>query len=107
MYRKKNWAFKGMISLKKKNVFQHLVDLLGSENVVKNKPLKNHTYTKLGGVSDYFVTPVTYEQVQKVVKLANKLEIPFTLLGNGSNLIIRDGGIRGIVMYLGKLNKVM
>ena len=92
--------------MEKQTLLQYLKEILGEENVVENKPLKNHTYTKLGGEADFFVTPVTYEQVQQVVKLANKIDIKFTLLGNGSNLIIRDGGIRGIVMYLGKLNKV-
>lgn len=76
------------------------------ENVTRNKPLKNHTYTRLGGNADYFVTPVTYEQIAQIVKLANDIDIPFTLLGNGSNLIIRDGGIRGIVMYLGELSDI-
>src|SRR5699024_10281716 len=68
--------------------------------------LKNHTYTELGGTADYFVTPVTYEQVEKVVKFANKVQIPFMLLGNGFNLIIKDGGIRCIVMYLGALSLI-
>lgn len=87
-------------------MYDELLSIVSKENVVKNKPLKNHTYTRLGGNADYFVTPVTYEQVQQVVKLANQEHVPFTLLGNGSNLIIKDGGIRGIVMYLGKLAKV-
>src|SRR5690625_3109288 len=96
-----------MMVLSKTNLYEQLIDILEKDNVIKDKALKNHTYTKLGGAADFFVTPVTYEQVQQVVKLANKIDIKFTLLGNGSNLIIRDGGIRGIVMYLGKLNKVM
>lgn len=84
-------------------MYDQLASIVSKENIVQNKPLKNHTYTRLGGNADYFVTPVTYEQVQQVVKLANQEKVPFTLLGNGSNLIIKDGGIRGIVMYLGKL----
>ncbi|PXW86259.1 UDP-N-acetylmuramate dehydrogenase [Pseudogracilibacillus auburnensis] len=84
-------------------MYDQLASIVSKENIVQNKPLKNHTYTRLGGNADYFVTPVTYEQVQHVVKLANQEKVPFTLLGNGSNLIIKDGGIRGIVMYLGKL----
>src|SRR5699024_1758289 len=70
------------------------------------KTFKNHTYTRLGGNADYFVTPKTAEQVQEVVRLANECDIPFMLLGNGSNLIIKDGGIRGIVMYLGEFNEI-
>lgn len=87
-------------------ISDELISIVTKENVILNKPLKNHTYTRLGGNADYFVTPETYEQVQQVVKLANEENIPFTLLGNGSNLIIKDGGIRGIVMYLGKLAKI-
>src|SRR5690625_5090964 len=88
------------------DIYNELVRLVSHKNIERNKPLKNHTYTRLGGNADYFVTPETYEQIQQIVKLANELSIPFTLLGNGSNLIIRDGGIRGIVMYLGKLSAI-
>src|SRR5690625_4752070 len=87
-------------------IYEQLINIVSSNNVVRNKPLKNHTYTQLGGNADYFVTPVTYKQVQEVVRLAINEKIPFMLLGNGSNLIIKDGGIRGIVMYLGKLNNI-
>lgn len=92
-----------MISVK---LYDQLIEIVTKENVTLDKPLKNHTYTRLGGNADYFVTPTTYEQVGKVVKLAKIENIPFMLLGNGSNLIIKDGGIRGIVMYLGKLNEI-
>src|SRR5690625_6812394 len=95
-----------MMVLSKTNLYEQLIDILEKDNVIKDKALKNHTYTRLGGAADFFVTPVTYEQVQQVVILANKENIPFTVLGNGSNLIIRDGGIRGIVMYLGKLSNI-
>lgn len=88
------------------NIHQELAKIVSDGNVMIDKPLKDHTYTKLGGNADYFVTPTSYEQVQGVVKFAKVHEIPFTLLGNGSNLIIRDGGIRGIVMYLGKLASI-
>lgn len=87
-------------------IYEELVKLLGKANVEIDKPLKQHTYTRLGGHADYFVTPETHEQVQAVVKFAASQSVSFMLLGNGSNLIIKDGGIRGIVMYLGKLNKI-
>ncbi|WP_284140846.1 UDP-N-acetylmuramate dehydrogenase [Virgibacillus sp. LDC-1] len=88
------------------HVYEELVRIASKQNVLMNECLKDHLYTKLGGKADFFVTPETYEQVQQIVKLANKENIAFTLLGNGSNLIIKDGGIRGIVMNLGKLNKI-
>jgi len=88
------------------NLYNELVHIVSKDNVTLNKPLKSHTYTRLGGNADYFITPITYEQVGAVVKLAKLNNVPFTLLGNGSNLIIKDGGIRGIVMYLGKLKSI-
>lgn len=88
------------------DIYDELVSLVSENNVTKDKPLKNHTYTRLGGNADYFVTPETYEDVVRVITFATERDIPFTLLGNGSNIIIRDGGIRGIVMYLGKLTKI-
>lgn len=86
------------------HLYRQLQEIVTEKNVTLNKPLKEYTYTRLGGNADYFITPETYEQVQRVIQLANKEQVPFTLLGNGSNLIIKDGGIRGFVMNLGKLN---
>ena len=87
-------------------IYKELVDIVTEANVTKDKPLKEHTYTKLGGHADYFVTPTTADEVRQVVAFAKEKDIPFMLLGNGSNLIIKDGGIRGIVMYLGKMTKM-
>jgi len=92
--------------MSKDYLYDQLKVIVSKNNVVKNKPLKEYTYTRLGGEADYFVTPETYEQVQRIVKFARENQVPFTLLGNGSNLIIRDGGIRGIVMNLGKLTDI-
>ena len=88
------------------HVYEKLINITSEQNVMINEPLKNHTYTRLGGSADILVTPETYEQVRQIVKLANHEEVPFTLLGNGSNLIVKDGGIRGIVMNLNKLNEI-
>lgn len=88
------------------DIYEKLVRLVSEDHVTKDKSLREHTYTKLGGKADYFVTPTSEAEVQAVVKFAHEHHIPFTLLGNGSNLIIRDGGIRGIVMYLDSFKNV-
>jgi len=98
---------KGMIIMvNNHHLYEELLKITTNENVLVNQPLKDYTYTRFGGQADYLVTPETYQEVQQIVKLANEHKIAFTLLGNGSNLIIKDGGIRGIVMNLSKLNKV-
>lgn len=88
------------------HLYEQLLQITTKENVMMNEPLKTYTYTHFGGKADFFVTPETYDQVQAIVKFSKQEEVPFTLLGNGSNLIIKDGGIRGIVMNLSKLNAV-
>ncbi|WP_430380499.1 UDP-N-acetylmuramate dehydrogenase [Virgibacillus pantothenticus] len=88
------------------HMYGKLTEVTSEKNVMVDEQLRNHTYTRLGGKADFLVTPETYEEVQAIVKLANQEEIAFTLLGNGSNLIVKDGGIRGIVMNLKKLNSI-
>lgn len=88
------------------DIYKKLVRIVSEKNVKVDEQLKHYMYTRLGGNADFFVTPESYEQVQQIVKLANEEDVAFTLLGNGSNLIIRDGGIRGIVMNLGNLNRI-
>lgn len=90
----------------KDRLYEKLIEITSRENVKVDEELKKHTYTRLGGKADYYVTPETYEQVQLLVQIANKESVPFTLLGNGSNLIVKDGGIRGIVMNLQKLDDI-
>ncbi|MFC2947861.1 UDP-N-acetylmuramate dehydrogenase [Virgibacillus sediminis] len=91
---------------KEHHIYGKLTEIIPERNVMLDEPLKNHTYTHLGGKADYLVRPETYEQVQEVVRLANRENMPFTLLGNGSNLIVKDGGIRGIVMNLQNLTSI-
>ncbi|EUJ58429.1 UDP-N-acetylenolpyruvoylglucosamine reductase [Listeria fleischmannii FSL S10-1203] len=74
--------------------------------IKKNESLAKYTYTKTGGNADLFVMPKTTEEVQSVVQFCSEESVPLTILGNGSNLIVKDGGIRGIVLYLDLLNTV-
>lgn len=75
--------------------------------IVKQKEdLATYTFTKTGGQADIFVMPTSHDLAAKTITFANTNQIPLTVLGNGSNLIIKDGGIRGIVMYLDALNVI-
>ncbi|SHN31612.1 UDP-N-acetylmuramate dehydrogenase [Gracilibacillus kekensis] len=86
--------------MNKQLILKELQQIINPEHILIDEHLKNHTYTKLGGKADFFVTPANVEEVQELIRYANKTDIPFTLLGNGSNVIVRDGGIRGIVLSL-------
>ena len=71
-----------------------------------DEPLCKYTMTKLGGMADLLVIPATIEETAAVVRYAYEHEIPLLLLGNGSNMVVRDGGVRGIVLHLAKLDAI-
>lgn len=72
-----------------------------------DEPLCKYTMTKLGGVADLLVIPGTLEETKAVVRYAHQNNLPLLLLGNGSNMVVRDGGVRGIVLHLSKLNEII
>ena len=71
------------------------------EKIVEtNKPLAKETWYGLGGPADYFVKPTSVEQLQQVVKRCNENKLPVYVLGFGSNLLVADEGVRGVVVQL-------
>ena len=62
--------------------------------------------TKLGGAADLLVIPGTIDETEAVVRYAYENDIPLLLLGNGSNMVVRDGGVRGIVLHLSQLSAI-
>ncbi|MCT6807737.1 MAG: UDP-N-acetylmuramate dehydrogenase, partial [Bombilactobacillus sp.] len=71
-----------------------------------NEPLSRYTYTKTGGPADYLAFPTTRQELKDLLVRARKQKMPVTTLGNSSNLIIKDGGIRGLVIMLPEFNKI-
>lgn len=90
----------------KEQWYQDLITQLDPMNVKIDEALNLHTMTRMGGVADIFVTPDTEDEAAFTVQYAYKNDIPLLLLGNGSNMVVRDGGVRGIVLRLEKLNKI-
>ncbi len=83
-------------------MINRLISILGENNVKAQEMMKNHTTFKIGGAADFAVFPESSEQILSVLSLSESENIPVTVLGNGSNVLIGDGGIRGIVIILGK-----
>lgn len=67
---------------------------------VRDEPMSRHTTFRIGGPADLFLTVMTKEQLSLLQKEANRLQIPLFLLGNGSDLLVSDKGIRGCVLML-------
>ncbi|WP_404406682.1 UDP-N-acetylmuramate dehydrogenase [Jeotgalibacillus malaysiensis] len=74
--------------------------------IQKNVPLKDYTYTKIGGNADYLAIPESIEELTKAVTFAKKNNIPWMVLGNGSNVLIQDGGIEGLVILTTSLTNM-
>jgi UDP-N-acetylmuramate dehydrogenase len=68
--------------------------------ITLNESLAGYTTFRIGGVADYFVEPVDAEDVVSIIKYINKQGIPFYVMGNGSNILISDEGIKGVVINL-------
>ena len=91
----------------KQRWFNDLTTKISHECVKIDELLSLHTMTKMGGRADLFVSPTTEEETIFVVSYAHNNQIPLLLLGNGSNMVVRDGGVRGIVLNLSKLNRII
>lgn len=75
---------------------KELESILGSENVKYNEPMSKHTTFKVGGIADIFITVNSKEKLLKTLEMLKNEKI--TIVGNGSNLLVTDEGIRGIVL---------
>lgn len=80
---------------------QELAAVLRPEQIYREEPLSRHTTFRVGGPAEYLVTP-EISQIRQVVELSRRCELPLTVIGNGSNLLIADQGLRGVVMEIGK-----
>ncbi|MCM3340588.1 UDP-N-acetylmuramate dehydrogenase [Paenibacillus sp. MER TA 81-3] len=87
--------------------YYQLRELISEDSIRQDELLKQHTYTRMGGKADLYVTPARYEELQVIINFACQHQLPLTILGFGSNLIVKDGGIRGIVVNLNKLNQIV
>jgi UDP-N-acetylmuramate dehydrogenase len=86
---------------------QELSSILSRADILQDEPMANHTTFRVGGLADFFLTPQTYHQLAGIISLAQNKGIPYFIIGKGSNLIVLDGGIRGLVISTEKLNKIV
>ncbi|EHK2346010.1 UDP-N-acetylmuramate dehydrogenase [Clostridium perfringens] len=92
------------------NQYMEFYKLLGEfyneEDITVDSPMSEHIYFRVGGPADILVTPVNEEQVVNTLKLCREYNVPYFILGNGSNILVKDGGISGVVIKFNKLNKI-
>ncbi|MCD3276744.1 UDP-N-acetylmuramate dehydrogenase [Clostridium botulinum] len=89
------------------DINKKLESILDKEEIKNNVLMKSYTSFRVGGPADVFVTPNSYEKIRDVIKICKQYNVSYFILGNGSNLLVRDGGIRGVVINFTKLNKIL
>ncbi len=82
------------------DITEKLEKIIDKQNIFVQEPMKQHTSFKIGGVADYFINVQEPEQLRQLLNLAKQEKIPFQIVGNGTNLLVREGGIRGFIVKL-------
>lgn len=77
--------------------YDKIKNFISKEDIYINEPMSKHTTFKIGGNADIFIKLRSIEQIEKIVKLSRKINEPLKIIGNGSNILVKDNGIRGIV----------
>ena len=85
-----------------RETYDILKNIVSEQDILTKEYMKNHTSFKIGGSADFLVTPRTVDQIQNLIKTLKKENIPVFIMGNGSNLLVSDKGIRGVVIKLSK-----
>lgn len=92
---------KGMTERMNSKFEEGLSRILMPSQILKEEAMAKHTTFRIGGPADYLLLPSKTEEVLAIVELAKECEVPITYLGNGSNILVRDGGIGGAVIQFG------
>ncbi len=89
-------------------MYKELEKIITPDNIKYNEPMRLHTTAKIGGNADVLVTPESVDEIVKVISFARRNNIPVTVIGNGSKIIVSDDGIEGIVIKIGhKMSRVV
>lgn len=84
----------------KKSVMQDLAKVLKTSTILVEEPMKKHTSFKIGGIADIYIKVKELEDIKEVLKYAKQHNINLTIIGNGSNVLVLDKGIRGITLEI-------
>lgn len=90
------------VRLKELDIYNQLIKKIDENRVFQDEPMKKHTTFRVGGNADYFVVPRTWKELKQVIALCKQMQVPYYVLGNGSNLLVSDDGYRGVILQIYK-----
>lgn len=79
------------------NLTKDMREFILQDDIYTNEPMSKHTTFKIGGTADIFVKLRNTEQIEKLLNLCKNKNVPIKIIGNGSNILVKDNGIRGVV----------
>lgn len=79
-------------------IYNELLNFIDKNQIYLKESMSKHTTFKIGGPADIFVKSKNVSELKNIILVSNKNNIPYYIIGNGSNLLIKDKGIRGIVI---------
>lgn len=85
-----------------KTIINQLTKITENDEVKINEPMKLHTTFRIGGNAKYFVTPHSIKEIEQIIVFCRQQELPYYILGNGSNLLVSDTGYDGVIIQLYK-----
>ena len=80
--------------------YHKLSEAAGADHILKDEPMSAHTTFRIGGPADYFVVPEDAASLGRGVALCRAEGVDYFITGNGSNLLVGDGGYRGVVFHI-------
>ena len=86
--------------MQKDEIYNYCTENLGIADVKVDEPMSKHTSFKIGGTADIFVKADSIDKLRAILNFSKQKGIEYTIIGNGSNLLVKDNGIRGIVIKL-------
>ncbi len=84
------------------SIYHKLREILPADRILTEEPMCSHTTFRIGGAAEFFVMPGTFEEAAHTVSLCRDQDIPYYIVGNGSNLLVSDQGFRGVLIHIGK-----
>lgn len=82
-------------------VYNKLIEAIPGDAVLLDEPMKNYTTIKTGGLADIIVMPQSATEIQSIIKICKENNVPYFIMGKGSNLLVSDKGLRCVVVKLG------
>lgn len=83
-------------------LLEKMSEIIPKDLIKINEPMKDHTSFKAGGCTDFFIAPQNIDQLIRLVQFLKDNQVPYYIMGNGSNLLVRDKGFRGVIVQIYK-----